>query len=42
MMCLWVSFKKKYDKKINFFYILKITEERSRIQSWIWILSRIH
>jgi hypothetical protein len=31
-MCLWVSYKeKKYEK--NFFCILKVSEERSRIRS---------
>jgi hypothetical protein len=34
-MCLWVSYKKKYEKNIC---ILKATEERSRIQIQI----RIH
>ena len=38
-MCLWVSYKKEVGKKI-FFCILKVTEERSRIRSWI--RSRIH
>jgi hypothetical protein len=30
-MCLWLSDKKKYGENI-FFYILKVTEERSRIR----------
>jgi hypothetical protein len=29
-MCLWVSYKK--NRRKNFFYILKVTEERSRIR----------
>jgi hypothetical protein len=32
-MCLRVSYK-KYEEKKYFFCILKVTEERSRIQSW--------
>jgi hypothetical protein len=40
MMCLLASYKKKNMKKIIFFCILKINEERSRIRSWIRI--RIH
>ncbi len=39
-MCLWASCKKKYEK-IIFFCILKISEERSRIRSWIRIRIRI-
>jgi hypothetical protein len=39
-MCLRVSYKKKYEENKKF-CILKITEERSRIRSWIRILSRI-
>jgi hypothetical protein len=40
MMCLWVSSKeKKY--KTGYFYFLKVTEERSRIRSWIRIRTRI-
>jgi hypothetical protein len=35
IMCLRVSFKKKIG--IFFFCILKVTEERSRILSWIRI-----
>jgi hypothetical protein len=38
MKCLWVSYKKKKGKKINFFCILKASEEKSRIRSWIRIL----
>jgi len=34
MLCLWVSYKKKYEKNI-FCCILKINEESSRIRSWI-------
>ncbi len=37
-MCLWVSYKNKYEGKI-FFFILQVTEERSRIRSWFRILS---
>jgi hypothetical protein len=36
MMCLLASYK----KKIRFFCILKINEERSRIRSWIHFLVR--
>ncbi len=31
IMCVWVSYKKNM-KKINFFFILEVTEERSRIR----------
>jgi hypothetical protein len=34
-MCLRVSYMKKIGKKINLFFILRVTEERS------WIRSRI-
>jgi hypothetical protein len=34
-MCLWVSYKKIYEK--NLLGILKVTEERSRIRIRIWI-----
>jgi hypothetical protein len=33
IMCLWLSYKKKYGKKF-FFGILKVTEEKSRIRNW--------
>ncbi len=36
-MFLQVSYKKKNMKKQTSFCILKVTEERSLIQSWIWI-----
>jgi hypothetical protein len=39
-MCLRLSYKLKRRKKIIFFCILKVNEEWSMIQSWIWI--RIH
>jgi hypothetical protein len=41
-MCLWANYKKKYKEKYNFFCILKVTEERSGIRSWIRSRNRIH
>jgi hypothetical protein len=38
MMCLWKSYRKKYEEKKYIFCILKINEESCRIRSWI----RIH
>jgi hypothetical protein len=37
-MCPWVSYKKKI---YNFFCILEVTEEKSRIRSWIWIRTKM-
>ncbi len=44
IMCLRVSYKKNFKKicKKFFFCILKVTEESSRIQSWIRSWVRIH
>jgi hypothetical protein len=39
IMCLQVSYKKKYEEKNTFICILEVTEERSRIRSWIRIRS---
>jgi hypothetical protein len=39
-MFLWVSYKKNMGKKLIFFGNLKVSEERSRIRSWIWIRRR--
>jgi hypothetical protein len=39
-MCLRVSYKKKYEEKKSYLRVLKVTEERSRIRSWIWFWIR--
>jgi hypothetical protein len=31
-MCLWVSYKEKYEK-YNIFFLSKVTKEKSRIRS---------
>jgi hypothetical protein len=40
ILCLWLSYEKKYGEKNFFFCFLKVTEERSRIRSWIRIRAK--
>ncbi len=39
IMCLWVSYKKKYRIIFFFFLAFKVTKERSRIRIRSWIRS---